>query len=182
MASRRHPLQMNETRATIRSAMSTDRGAILGVVASAFATGGRDGTEELDIVHATWGSPARLQDLELVATSRGSVIGHVLVAHGSLSGRPVPGVAPLAVAPEHQGRGVGSALMAEVIARADAAGFPMLVLLGSDRYYARFGFEAAAPLGIVYPPVGASPHFQVRRLARYDPSSRGEYSYCWELP
>lgn len=173
---------MTEIDASIRTAAPSDRDAILGVVGSAFATGGRDGSEELDIVRATWASRARIQDLELVATSGGSIIGHVLVAEGSLSGRPVAGVAPLAVAPEHQRRGIGSALMAEVIARADAAGLPMLVILGSEIYYGRFGFEAAAPLGIVYPPVGPSPHLQVRRLAHYDPSARGEYSYCWELP
>ena len=51
---------------------------------------------------------------------------------------------PLAVAPSHQRSGVGSALMHEGLARVREP----VVLLGHPDYYARFGFHAAAPLGI----------------------------------
>ena len=51
----------------------------------------------------------------------------------------------LYVAPAAQGRGVGAAVMAQVLAEADARGLPMRVgaLRGSDanRFYARHGFE-----------------------------------------
>ncbi len=130
----------------------------------------------MGVPRTAWGARARRD------TREGRVVGHVLVAEGSLSRRPVPGVAPLAVAPEHQAKGVGSALMTQLIDRADDLEAPMLLLLGSDAYYPRFGFEPAAQLGIVYPPAGpTSTHFQARRLSRYDPSYRGTFAYCWEL-
>ena len=96
-------------------------------------------------------------------------------------GRDVLAVAPLAVAPSHQGRGIGSALMAELLRRAEVAAWPLVVLLGSPQYYGRFGFEASGPRGIVYRPVGPdNPHFQVCRLPGYDDSYAGEFRYCWE--
>lgn len=169
----------------IRDTATGDRDAVIALVEAAFSTGGRDGHEEVDIVRATWDRDAARTGFDLVAVDdrSGDVIGHVLAARGDLGGNPILGVAPLAVAPDRQRTGTGSALMSELVARADAAGEPMLVLLGSPDYYARFGFEASGPLGIHYRAVGEdNPHFQVRRLAAFDPSIRGDYVYCWELP
>jgi hypothetical protein len=52
-------------------------------------------------------------------------------------------------------------------------------VFGDPDYYRRFGFEPSGPLNVVYRPVGVdNPHFQVRRLPAYDPSYRGEFTYC----
>jgi putative acetyltransferase len=167
----------------LRSATAGDHDAILAVVRDAFTDPTRDGQEEVDIVLATWRLGAAADELELVAASNGSVVGHVVGAWGELDGRSVVGIAPLAVAPDHQGAGVGTALTTELLARAQAAGLPLVVLLGHPGYYARFGFEPAGPLGIHYRAVGAdNPNFMVRRLAGYDPSYCGDFTYCWELP
>jgi putative acetyltransferase len=166
---------------SIRAATAGDRDAILKVVRSAFSRDGRDGQEEVDIVVNTWRLHATLDGLELVAVEEHSVVGYVLGARGDLGGCEVVAVAPLAVAPAHQRRKVGSALMRELIQRAEASAYPLVVLLGNPAYYSRFGFEPSGPLGISYPPVGNDdPHFQVRRLAGYDPSQRGNFRYCWE--
>jgi putative acetyltransferase len=58
------------------------------------------------------------------------------------------GLAPLAVAPSHQGRGIGSALVRAGLEACARAGAGAVVVLGEPQYYARFGFGAAAPLGI----------------------------------
>jgi putative acetyltransferase len=72
--------------------------------------------------------------------------------------------------------------MNEVIRRAEESSEPLLLLLGLPRYYRRFGFEPAAPLGIDYLPAGrGNPHFLVRKLATYGPEWRGEFNYCWEM-
>jgi predicted N-acetyltransferase YhbS len=169
------------TTLTIRTAFEADRRAILSIVRDAFSTDGRDGGEELDIVNATWNRWETANDLELVALEGGAIVGHVLADYGELAGRPVVGVAPLAVAPSRQGTGIGTALMVELLERAEEAGLPLLVLLGSPEYYQRFGFEPSGPLRIHYRAVGEfNPHFQVRRLTRYDPSYRGDFSYSWE--
>jgi putative acetyltransferase len=165
----------------IRSTTRDDRPAILVLVREAFSNGGRDGSEEVDIVKQTWSAEAAAEGLDLVAVEDGEVRGHVLGAHGDLGGRDVVGVVPLAVVPSHHHEGIGTALMTELLGRAERAGLPFVVLLGNPDYYGRFGFEPSGPLGIVYPAVGAgNPDFMVRRLSAYDAQYRGDFTYCWE--
>lgn len=129
----------------------------------------------------TWQLGAAVDGLELVAVDGDSVVGHVLTARGDLGGREAVAVAPLAVLPSHQGRGVGSALMTELLHRAEADGHALVALLGNPAYYARFGFEPSGPLNIWYLPVGkGDPHFQIRRLSAFDPAYNGQFTYCWE--
>ena len=169
------------TDVTVRSASADDREAILGVVREAFSDDTRDGQVEVDIAIATWSLEAVPHGLELVAEAGRTLVGHVLSGRGDLSGRQVVGIAPLAVAPDRQGTGVGTALMNALLRRAELAGLPLVVLLGRPAYYERFGFEPSEPLGISYLPVGAgNPDFQVRRFPLYEPSYRGAFTYCWE--
>lgn len=167
----------------IRRAESGHREAIVALVQRAFTSAGHDGQEEVDIVTATWSRGATVDGLELVAVTDDAVVGHVLGARGQLGRDQVIGVAPLCVDPGNQRQGVGTALMGELLDRADALKWPLAVVLGDPLYYRRFGFEPAGRLGIVYPPVGKDdPHFQVRRLRTYIPFLRGEFNYCWEQP
>ena len=55
-----------------------------------------------------------------------------------------PAVAPLCVAPSRHGEGIGSSLMNDLIRRAEAAGWPLVLVLGDPRYYQRFGFRRAS--------------------------------------
>lgn len=171
--------------ATVRPLRPGDEDTVLAVVGAAFTSADHDGGEEVDIVRRTWASGAPDRRLELVATDAGAVIGHLAAAPGRLDGRPsdVAGVAPVCVAPAHQGHGVGSALMRALLRLATERGWPLLVLLGDPAYYGRFGFEPAGPLGLHYAPVGrGDPHFQARRLTADGDGGlrRGDFSYCWE--
>ena len=111
-----------------------------------------------------------IPELSLVAvTADGSVLGHVLVSrvelqpHAEDAARiPVLALAPISVLPPHQGRGIGSALIREVMDRADVLEEPFTVVLGSPPFYARFGFEPALRLGISGPYDAAGDAFQVR--------------------
>lgn len=53
---------------------------------------------------------------------------------------------PLAVDPELRGQGIGVGLMMMGLARARREGFPWVMLVGDEPYYARVGFRRA-PLG-----------------------------------
>jgi len=167
----------------IRTAEPGDREEVRELVREAFSSEDRDGLEEVGIVDSTWTLDAARRDLELVAVEEGAIVGHVMAADGDLAGREVVAVAPLAVTPTRQGEGIGHALMTELLRRADEAKLPLIVLLGFPDYYGRFGFEPSGPLGITYRPVGEdNPHFQVCRLSAYDPTYRGDFTYCWEAP
>jgi predicted N-acetyltransferase YhbS len=83
--------------------------------------------------------------LSLIATDRGHVIGTVRLWHVSAGPeQPALLLGPLAVHPAHRNRGIGSALMRRVIARARLAGHGAILLVGDAAYYGRFGFSAAA--------------------------------------
>ena len=166
--------------ATIRSTQSNERDAVVAVVQAAFSSDGHDPQEEVDIVTETWARDAAPDGLDLVAVEDTAMVGYVLAARGRLSDTDVLGVAPLAVTPQRQHAGIGTALMTELIARADTNRWQLLLLLGDPPYYERFGFEPAANLGITYAALGGDdPHFQARKLARYESSLRGTFTYCW---
>jgi len=66
----------------------------------------------------------------------------------SCSVRQVAALGPVAVHPEHQRRGIGSALILAGLDICRVRGYDVAILLGHPAYYPRFGFRPAAPLGI----------------------------------
>jgi predicted N-acetyltransferase YhbS len=58
---------------------------------------------------------------------------------------------PLAVDPDHRGMGIGTRLMREALASAKAGGTSLVILVGDDPYYGRFGFKAVPAGQIVFP-------------------------------
>lgn len=163
---------------TIRPERFADVASIGTVVSSAFGT-----QSVADLVSAIRASPDFVPEWSLVAEAGGEVAGHVMVSYVTLADEDnehrVPSLSPLAVAPERQGRGIGSALVRAVVDRVDHGGAPLVVLEGSPRFYGRLGFEHAVAHGITFDlPEWAPPEAaQVRRLSRYDPSIRGHVVY-----
>ena len=87
--------------------------------------------------------------LSLVAVVDGRVVGHILFSPvTSAAGVDGLGLGPMAVAPEHQRRGVGGALIDAGLSRLRAAGCPFVVVLGHHEYYTRFGFVPASRHGL----------------------------------
>lgn len=136
----------------VRAETPADVDAIAAVTAAAF---GR--AAEADLVAALRADPdAWLPGLSLVAVdpADGEVVGHVLVTRARLDGPdggPVAALAPMAVAPAHQGRGVGSALVRGALDAAAARGERLVVVLGHPGYYPRFDFRPARPQGVEAP-------------------------------
>ena len=162
----------------IRPEGLNDHDAVRDVVVAAFGS-----IVQVALVDAIRESSAYVPAWSLVAVVDDRVVGHVMVSFARLrdgaSERPVANLSPLSVHPDHQRRGVGAALMRDVIAVVDAAGEPLLVLEGDPAYYSRFGFEHSVPLGIrIRLPEWASPEAaQVLRLGGYDAAVRGDVVY-----
>ncbi len=58
------------------------------------------------------------------------------------------GLAPMAVAPMHQKKGTGSALVQAGLDQCRQLDFVAVVVLGHPEYYPRFGFSPASQFGI----------------------------------
>jgi putative acetyltransferase len=81
--------------------------------------------------------------VSLVAEHERAIIGHIMFSPVSLTGHPhlrIMGLAPMAVAPQHQRRGVGAALVRAGLEQCKQLGFGAVVVLGHPAYYPRFGF------------------------------------------
>jgi predicted N-acetyltransferase YhbS len=71
---------------------------------------------------------------------------------------------PLAIAPEHAGRGIGRALVFQTLDLAQRFGHDLALLVGDVDYYQRFGFVPATPHGFVMPGENRPDRLQVAPL------------------
>jgi putative acetyltransferase len=150
----------------IRDARPGDHDAIVAVTAAAFA----DGDAAVRIVQEL--EP----EISLVWVESGEVVGHVMLSRMRMGERRPLQLSPLSVAPGWQGRGIGGALARAALRRADEAGEPFVLVVGHPGYYPRFGFEPAAPLGILAP-ADYGDAWMVARLSAWDPSVRGRVTF-----
>lgn len=90
--------------------------------------------------------------LALVAVDQDAVVGHIAFTPMTFdpprTGLTAFGLAPMAVLPSHQRRGIGSALVRAGLDACRVAGADAVFVLGHPAYYPRFGFEPAADYGI----------------------------------
>lgn len=91
-----------------------------------------------------------LSVISLVAEEGGEVAGHILFSPVIVEGedRKGLGLAPVAVAPQFQGRGIGSGLIEKGLEEARKNDFNFVVVLGDPAYYIRFGFQTATQFGL----------------------------------
>jgi putative acetyltransferase len=162
---------------TIRSERAEDHEAIRRVVAAAFRS-----DREADLVDAIRTSPEYVPDLALVAEVDGIVVGHVMVSFTSLDDgstrHRIYHLSPLAVAPDHQRAGIGSALVDAVVERARDQGAQFVVLEGDPRYYGRLGFVPSSRYDIFIDlPDWAPPEASQIRLLFDTPTVSGRVVY-----
>jgi putative acetyltransferase len=138
---------------TIREESTADFAAISHVNRLAF--GGDDEARLVDRLRAEG-----FARISLVAEHDTHVVGHLLfsdlaivTASGSLDALAL---APMAVLPDYQSRGIGSALVRRGLELCRSRGHAIVIVLGHRDYYPRFGFspELAQPLESPY--AGAS--------------------------
>lgn len=131
----------------IRDEEERDHAAVYALNAAAFET-----PAEARLVEAL---RARAHPVvSLVAEADGTVAGHILFSPVTVAEHPgsrIMGLAPMAVAPEHQRQGIGSSLVRAGLERCREIGFGAVVVLGHPGYYPRFGFQPASRFGLACP-------------------------------
>ena len=169
----------------IRTSTQADRIEIEKIHTQTF--GEEKGPEIADLVDGLFDDPSATPFLSLVAVEDGRLIGHILYTSAVLTGTgpsaSIRLLAPLAVLPGAQARGVGSRLIEEGLRQLKAAEVDLVFVLGHPDYYPRCGFTPAGVLGFDAPyPIpgptcrrmdGAGPERRGHRPCKRDGAMRG---------
>lgn len=124
--------------------------AIRVVSRAAFGT-----SEEAELVDKLRGDRTLVS---LVAESESGIVGHILFSRMWIQtpSKLVSAVAlaPVAVLPEYQRKGIGGRLIVDGLARLKRRGERIVIVVGHPSYYPRFGFsqDKARSLGSPFPP------------------------------
>ena len=126
----------------IRAEKQTDQQAVFDLNLAAFE--GQGEARLIDLLR----NRSKLS-LSLVAEVGDQIVGHIAFSPVTVehSGQTIAhgiGLAPVAVKPEMQKQGVGSALILEGIRQCRERGVGFIVVLGDPGYYNRFGFDPAS--------------------------------------
>lgn len=96
--------------------------------------------------------------MSLVAEVGGAVVGHILFSdlpiistNGTI---PALALAPMAVIPEWQRKGIGSELVKQGLTACRELGHRIVIVLGHPRFYPRFGFSAELARNLESPYAG----------------------------
>jgi putative acetyltransferase len=156
----------------VRPETSDDYDVIASVVRAAFVNEPR----VADLVEALRASDAYRAEFSLVADDNDAIVGHVMLSELAIDGERALQLSPLAVRPDRQRQGIGSALVEAAVAAARAAGERLVCVEGDPRYYFRFGFRHSVDLGVERPHERI-PTWAFQALALRDDHPRGRARY-----
>ncbi len=94
---------------------------------------------------------ADIELISLVAEVNKDIVGHILFSPVTLIEHKeikIAGLAPMAVLPDWQNKGIGTQLVKEGLKACINAGYDAIVVLGHPNYYPRFGFTPSIHYGI----------------------------------
>jgi len=110
------------------------------------AFGGTDEAELVEKLRKLAGPP-----ISIVASDGERIVGHILFTPVKVVGDGEPframALAPMAVEPSRQRRGIGGRLVRAGLDACREIGEKIVFVIGHPEYYPRFGFRPAAPLG-----------------------------------
>ncbi len=129
----------------IRKEQDSDKESIWKVNAEAFET-----EAEANLVNALRDSGTPF--ISLLAEADEEIVGHILFTPveltGDNSGLTLMGLAPMAVRPGFQRKGIGSQLVRAGVENCSIQGYDAIVVLGHPEYYPKFGFVPSVKYGI----------------------------------
>lgn len=140
---------------------------------------------EAALVEKIRGSRDFIPGLSLVAEFEGRTAGHVLFCRiwirppdPALPEEVALALAPLSVHPDYRNKGIGSELVTQGLKACRQHGFSLVVVVGEQSYYSRFGFVPARPKGLEVPfPVPERAFLLADIVPRRGPGVKGTVRY-----
>ncbi len=145
----------------IRLERKSDYRTVENLVREAFWNLYKPGCDEHLVIHRLRDDPAFVKELDYIVESEQGIVAQIVYARGTLIGAegqetPVLMFGPIAVDPDHQGQGLGRALIEFTLKKAQSMGYPAVLITGNPDYYKKFGFFPARKHGIFLE--GIDPH------------------------
>lgn len=139
----------------IRQEKETDHGAVFELIERAFRNMEFSDHKEQFLVQRLRRSKAFVPQLSIIAEHNSEIIGYILLTKINIKNEQDEfqslALAPLAVLPEYQKKGVGGRLIEQAHYKAKELGFTSVILLGHPHYYQRFGYKKTSEFGIKLP-------------------------------
>lgn len=165
----------------IRQEREIESPQIYTLVQSAFEHAEHTDHDEQNLVERLRKSPAYIPALSLVAEMDGKLVGHIMFTEIKIGHATAITLAPLAVLPALQGKGIGGALIKAGHQIARDMGYPVSVLLGHENYYPRFGYLPASEFQISPPFPVPDSNYMAANLQDSKPQLSGTVAYAKEF-
>lgn len=135
----------------IRQENMSDHEQVYNVIKTAFEKAEHSDGNEQDLVIELRKSNSFIPELSLVAVDENKIIGYVLFTKIKIGDNTELALAPLAVLPEYQRKGIGTRLVKEGHKIAKQLNYNYSIVLGSNKYYPRLGYIPASRYNIKAP-------------------------------
>ncbi|WP_274475815.1 GNAT family N-acetyltransferase [Mangrovimonas aestuarii] len=140
---------------SIRKEKLTDFKAVNALIKKAFENDPHSEHNEHLIVKRLRLTKTFIPDFSIVAEYEGKPVGYILLTQIIIKGKKKKttslALAPVAVSPEFQNKGIGTQLINYAHSKAKEQGFESIVVIGHENYYPKFGYLKASSFGINFP-------------------------------
>ncbi|NUN68408.1 MAG: N-acetyltransferase [Bacteroidetes bacterium] len=140
----------------IRPEMETDHRGVEELTRAAFWNLYTPGCDEHYLVHVMRTHPDFIRSLDLVAEIDGKLAGNIMYTRSFLRSadgeqRETVTFGPVSVHPDHQRKGIGSALIRHTVALVQQQHIPAIIIYGNPSNYVSLGFVGAKRFNISTP-------------------------------
>lgn len=140
---------------TIRQESAADQQEVFDLLHEAFKTAEIENPEEPFLVDSLRKAEAFIPELSMVAEYKGQIVGHILLTKIKIKNEKKVfdslALAPVAVLPPYQGKGIGGMLIKQAHQKAKELGHLSIILLGHENYYPKFGYQLTEKYGVRLP-------------------------------
>ena len=132
----------------IRKENKNDYREVYNVIKKSFETAEHSDGNEQDLVVSLRNSDSFIPELSLVGIKDNRIVGYILFTKIKIEESIELALAPLAVLPDYQRQGIGRRMIEEGHKIAKKLGYHYSIVLGSEKYYPKFGYIPAIQYGI----------------------------------